>query len=533
MAFVRTAFLLALGLGVALLVLFTILGDQGLDVALRTLGLALGACLFSLPLGWMVWRAGSGGSWFARAVMVLTLVAATLPPWAQVCGWDAAFGKLGWLTSLATGRFTSLAPPFLAAVWIHGAMAAPQVALVLHWFQAGDGWELEEQASLVVPPREVFFRVTVPRLMPAISVGAAWTVLSTGREIAVTDIYQIGTLAELVYLGYAQGANDTLSGLWPGGKIALGWPLYVLVLGGLFALAAALAVAVQRRLMARTPVHRRHWIELERRTWLATSGALLLLLIPVANLVLRCGMRTVPGADGPVQVWGLAHLFKAFEHATGESLPEWRWSLAIATVGATALVVGAFVVSSLARRGGWLAWIGLGSVVVAGALPGPVIGRLLVWVGNQATSPFLAWLWDRTILGPVLASSLFCWPVAMVTGWVLVQSAPVRLHEQAALDGCGPLRRLWTLNAGLNAAGWSGLWAILFALVLGELAASHLVRPSGIDILPRLALGKMHSGIDEVTAAIGLSAAAASACLAIAAEWMFRNWARLNPRVSE
>lgn len=529
----RQVLLLAVLLVAAALVAIAGLSGPGRGVALRTLVLGVGAAGLAVPLGWMVWRAGTGDFWLARGIVGLTLVAAMLPPWAQVCGWDAAFGKLGWLTSLVTGRFTPLVPPFLAAIWIHATIAAPQAALVLHWFQAGDGWELEEQASLAVPPRRVFFDVTLPRMLPALAAGAAWTMLSASREIAVTDLYQIGTLAELVYLGYAQGANDTLSGLWPGGKIALGWPLYVFVMGGLLAIAAGLAVTIQRRLAARTPVHRRTWIELERRPWLAAAGTLVLLVIPLANLFVRCGLRTIPGDDGPQQVWGLGHVLKSFALATGESLPEWRWSLAIAMFGATALLIGTCVVSAIVRRGGWLAGLALLTVVIAGALPGPVVGRLLTGVGNQATGPVTVWLWDRTILGPVLASTIYCWPVAMVVGWGLVRAVPTSLYEQAALDGCGPWQRFWMLTVGLNAAGWGGLWAILFALVFGELSASHLVRPSGIDILPRLALGKMHSGIDEVTAAIGLSATTAVAGLALAGGWMFRNWSKLNSRGAE
>jgi ABC-type Fe3+ transport system permease subunit len=490
----------------------------------RTLLLGLCAAALAVPAGWLIWRAGAGNRRWARLVVAGTMVAAALPPWAMVCGWDAAFGKLGWLTALATGRFTPLLPPFLAAVWIHAVIAAPQVALILHWFQAGDGWELEEQASLAVPLREVLFRVTLPRQLPGLLAGAAWTFLSASREIGVTDIYQIGTLAELVYLGYAQGANDTLSGLWPGGRIALGWPLYLLVLGGLVVVAAQLLVRMQRRMASRPPVHRRGWIALDRVPWPAMIVTWTLFAIPLANLLFRCGLRTVPGPEGPHQEWTLNHVVKAFSLATAESLPEWRWSLAIAITGATLLLALAVAGAALARRNAVVGWLVLASVVVAGSMPGPLVGRTLAWFGTLLAQPGLVWLWDRTILGPVVASSIYCWPVAIIVGWVLVGAVPEALHEQALLNGCTGLRKFWLLTVRLNATGWCGLWVVLVALVFGELSASHLVRPSGIDILPRLALGKMHSGIDEVAAAIGLSAAVAIGLCALAGTALFHHW---------
>lgn len=460
--------------------------------------------MVALPVALAMWRAGQGGRIRGMLIPVLTVVAAVLPAWVHVCGWDAAFGKLGWLTGRLTPGFRPLVPPFAASALIHGAIAAPQIALLLHWFQSSSGWALEEQASFDRPGARVFWTVTVPRMSPALLAGTAWTLLSTGREIAVTDIYQLGTLAELIYLGYSTGANDTLSGLWPGGTISLGLPLYAVVLGWLL----VIAVVAIRPLSGRAALASRSrgggWIGGQRFPWLAMTVTAGFFAVPLLNLVWRAGLRTVAVSGAVRQQWSPAQMFDAIRLSLAESLPEWQWSLLIATTGTAvfgSLAAIAAALSAGSRNGQMVYW---GMVALLGAIPGPLTGRLLAECSNAATSEPMIWMWDRTIMGPVLASGLFLWPLAATALAALIHSTPRSLFEQAAMDGRGIAGRLWHVAIGSNRAGIAGIWMVLFALFLGELSASHLVRPSGIDILPRLALGKMHSGVDETMAGIAL-----------------------------
>ena len=53
-----------------------------------------------------------------------------------------------------------------------------------------------------------------------------------------------------------------------------------------------------------------------------------------------------------------------------------------------------------------------------------------------------------------------------------------------------------------NAAAAIGCWLISFAFCFGELSASQIVLPPGIDTIPRLMLGLLHAGVDEMTAAL-------------------------------
>jgi|GEM_PF-953245 len=513
--------------GCTVLVLWWAFGleSQG-NAALNSLWLGLGAAAIGIPAGLMIWKSGLGSGFRPVVIVLLTVVVSSLPPWIHVCAWDAVFGKLGWLTSLTTQRLALIVPPWFAAIWIHAMIGASQVAIILHLYQSGSGWALEERASLDVSPSTVFWRVTFPRISPALLAGFVWIVATCCREIAVTDIYQIGTLAEQVYLGYAMNLGDAPGSLLPESLAGREIPLFLLTLAWLAGGAVLVAGRWQRMFAGGTTVRLHSWNGLRRSSLASASAAFLFLGTPFVNLIVRCGMRTVATDSGPHAVWRPGALVEALTSSFADSLPEWKWSLLIALAGATGSLVVAIPLVGFALRTGVgraAVWI---SVLIAGCTPGPVTGRMLVWCSEWSSGRGWVNLWDRTILGPVLASGIFLWPLTAVAVWMVVRSTPARLYEMSSMDGRGSVSGFLSITVGSNLAAFLGIWFLLFALFFGELSASHLVRPSGIDILPRLALGKMHAGIDEMTAAIGLSSSLFMAVLAIAGWKLFRVWTR-------
>lgn len=482
-------------------------------IVAQSLGLGLSAALIALPAGLLLWRAGTAagpGQWWKSPVVLATVAAAAVPAWVHVCAWDAVFGKLGWLTAMVSGRMAVLVPSWFAAVWIHGMIAAPQIAVLLHWFQLSSDSELERQASLVLPPPRVFFQVTVPRLAPALFAGFAWTVVSANREMAVADIYQIGTLAEQIYLGYSMGLGDTGSGMLPEELKRSDWPLYAVTLFWWLGTAAVAVAGLQRNFSLGPARQNPGRLPRGGMDWIGLPLAGLLFFVPFANLVLNCGIRLAYLEGHPVHRWSLGSAADAMVAALSDSWPEWCWSFLVGISGATLLLAVAVPVVSASQNSRTCLWAATCTALLLAAVPGPLIGRALVWCSGASDAGAWVRLWDRSIFGPVLASSLFLWPLAFAAVWAILNALPRVLHEQAAVDGFGPWSRFWRVTVGANRQALAGLWWLLLVLCFGELSASHLVRPSGIDILPRLALGKMHSGVDEQTAAIGLAVGAAS-----------------------
>ena len=131
------------------------------DVWTRTLGLGLASSAIAIPLGmiirWVIRKGGRIGGLLTLACLVSTM----LPMVIHVSGWDAAIGKLGWLTTARGNVLTPLLSGWWAAVWTHGLIAAPQVGLLLHFCENKLDRVYEKQALLDADGWTTFLSVTL------------------------------------------------------------------------------------------------------------------------------------------------------------------------------------------------------------------------------------------------------------------------------------------------------------------------------------------------------------------------------------
>ena len=104
-----------------------------------------------------------------------------------------------------------MAEPFLSglrgAIFVHGVVAIPWVALVVGIGLVQVDPAQEEAALLVSPRRVVLWRITLPQTLPFIAAAALWTVVGTIAEMTVTNIYLINpaewTLTERFYMSWS------------------------------------------------------------------------------------------------------------------------------------------------------------------------------------------------------------------------------------------------------------------------------------------------------------------------------------------
>ncbi len=480
------------------------------QVAQRTLLLGLGAGLVAVPLGAVI-------AWVCRtrsivsSVLLLTCVGLVfMPLFLQVSAWDSALGKLGWFST----RGDSLQPlltGWSAAIWIHGVAAAPQVGLILFLGIAMFGRTQDEQALLDASPAAVFWNVTIRRMTPLVLIGFAWTLVISAREIAVTDIYQIGTLAEQIYLGYSLGQFNTGLTLWSDEAIAqaesTSWQLSVTVI---FWIVVIFVLAMVRYF--RGYHESNHWIDntgLDQRISFVKGcvGVLVggvIAVVPLGNLFLRSSFAVRRVENEPVAEHSIGQFMRSISQVFSEYAVEFQWSLAIATVSAVLLVVSAV----------WFAWLAVESrawrlmfvLSIGGlaAIPGPLLGVGVVELFTMTSQGWVAYFFDRTIFPTVLVVTAFCWPlVALFTYGVLAATTTDAL-ENARLEGAGRLTRLLRIACGQNVLGIAGCFLFAFVLGFGELSASQMVLPAGIDTVPRRMLGLLHSGVNELTAAFSI-----------------------------
>jgi len=56
----------------------------------------------------------------------------------------------------------------------------------------------------------------------------------------------------------------------------------------------------------------------------------------------------------------------------------------------------------------------------------------------------------------------------------------------------------------------AGCWLLACVLCFGELSASQIVRPAGMDTVARKMMGDLHAGVNELTAGISIVVALAA-----------------------
>ncbi len=476
--------------------------------------LAAGAVIIALPVGTLLAillvKFELPGRRFAAAAVGVLLF---LPLYVQLSAWDAALGKLGWFT-LAHG---SLARPLLAGLWgaifVHGVAAIPWVTLFVSIGLMQVDPAQEESALLLLPPRVVLGRITLPQTMPFILAAAIWTVVSTTSEMTVTNIYLVNpvewTYTERFYMRMASGdATQAAISVLPG-------------LAGLCLILAAVLTVVARSIPRRGLSFSARPLVFSAGPWRVVGvismwlAVTALLAVPIASLVSKAGFVVVHEDAGRVRTWSAAACFHEVASVPRKFNRELVGTTEVASVAAvTALLIGGLL-AWRGRRGGWKAAPAILIAVFALTIPGPVVGAALIQIFNHDLPPRLAvgdgmtksWLlllYDQTPLAPIVAQAIRALPLTILLLWHSFATLDRDVLDAAALDGLSPARVFWKIALPLR---WRAVLAAAiaaFAVAAGDLAWAHLVTPPGLDLLSRRVFGLVHSGVEEQVAAISL-----------------------------
>jgi iron(III) transport system permease protein len=494
--------------------------------------LAAGATAIALPLGALLAvllaRFELPGRPIAAVLLGLLLF---LPLYVQLSGWDACFGKLGWL-SLARG---SMADPFLAgmrgAIWVHAMAAAPWVTLLVAVGLLQVDRAQEEAALLVASPRVVLWWITLPQSIPFIAAAALWVVVSTTSEMTVTNIYLMNpserTLTEQFYMAFALSADA--------GDATL------TVLPGIVALAVLIGATLWTvsRLSTRTLMYGARGDRFFAGPWHLVATALLWLIvtllvaIPIASLISKAGFSVVHSGTERIRSWSVFKCITEVATAPRRFAREFGWTLLVAAVAASVAIIA----------GSWLAWraqrdkkwrmVAVAAIVLGFAIPGPLIGVGLIALLNHDLPPriisddgslksWLLVLYDETPLAPILAQAIRAFPIAVLLAWHSLATLSDDVLEAAALDGLSRRQVFWRIALLQRQSAFCAAWLAAFAIAAGDLAWVHLVTPPGMDLIQRRVFGLVHSGVEEQVAAISLVNTIAYSIVAAVVFWLIR-----------
>jgi iron(III) transport system permease protein len=494
------------------------------SLVLNTLLLSGAACAVSVPLGgllaWLLLRTDVPGR---RAALAALGVMLFVPLYLQAAAWRAGFDEQGWLT--LWGGLPVWLSGRTGAVWIHAVAAVPWVVLIVGAGMRLVEPELEEQALLDGSPSQVFFHVTLRSTLPAIGAAALWVAITTAGEMTVTDLFAVRTYAEEVYTRQRIGElpGDAPLGVLPGIAVVAGLASAAMVLcGSLLPRDRSLSLRRSRRV----PLGGRRWPAAA-----ALAGAMAMVMAaPLASLFYKAGLRVVQTDAGRLRTWSAVKCAGMVVSSPWLHARELGWSGLLGCLAASAAVAMALALAWWSRRGGARAMVVAGVAAVCLAVPGPVLGLAVIALLNRPASPWLWYLYDRSIFAPWLCLTVRALPAAILVLWHGLRSVPEAVLESAAIDGAGGWARFWRIVLPMRWPVVAVAWLVAFAVSLGDLAASILVVPPGLATLSIRVFDLLHAGVDDRVAGICLFVVGAMLAIGALIAWLTRTAAGLDRR---
>jgi iron(III) transport system permease protein len=487
-------------LGIAALAVASLLlaEDRTRSLAFNTLKLVAGTLAISLPLGALL------GILIVRTDLPLRRVAAAaigllliVPLYLQAGAWQSGFGPYGWYTLAFGGGDDPWLWKWRGTIFVHAMAALPWVALFVGLAARQVEPELEEAALLDAPAWRVFCYVTLRRIWPAIGLASLWVALLVATDMTVTDLYQVRTYAEEVYVDFAAPTDIHAAPLGP-------W-VGALVVGAFTAGAIMLcagAAQYSARLLPRKPVV----FALGKWRWPAaaiTACVLFILLgVPMVNLVYKAGVIAQPTEAGVARFWSTGKCLHIVAASPMRYKKQFGLSLLIAAGAATIALAGSVPLAWFAKRGGLPAapavLIGAASL----AIPAPLLGIGLIHLFNDSSLP-LAWLYD-TIAAPIIGQAIRALPLAIFISWLAFRSIPRDQFEAAALDGAGACARFFRVALPQRRPALAAAWLTAFLVAFNELPTTLLLQPPGTMTLPVQIYQLMHGTGEDLLAGIVL-----------------------------
>lgn len=442
---------------------------------------------FGIALAFLLFRTDLWGRGLLVAVMGLS---AFVPLPLHATTWLGAFGNVGRAQAFGV---QPLLVGLRGAAFVHAMAALPWVVLIVAIGLSAVEPELEESALLDYGRVRVLLRVTLRRALGTIAAAALATAVLTAGDMTVTDLLQVRTYAEEVYLQYSLGRG-------PGAAAMVAVPP-LLVLGLLILITAR---GLRRFDPARlvSSFHRARPWALGR--WRAPCGLVLIALIgnaialPLYSLVWRAGRVGGRATLGQPPAWSLLGLSGTLSYAAAEIWEPLKASLLLTAVAATVTVVLACSLAWTSRRS--IAWriVTLGLLTLTLAAPGPVAGMALVLA-------YRAWptIYDSPAM-IVMAETLRTLPYSLLIIWPFLRSFPQDYLDAGSLDGIGPSGRLLRVVFPLSRRPILAAWAIAFAIGLSELPATNLATPPGTQPMSVFIWGLLHTGVESHLAGVAL-----------------------------
>lgn len=433
----------------------------------RSFQLAIGTTLLataiSLPLAWLVTRTDLPGRRLLTWVVALPLV---FPPYVGAFAYITVFGPRGVLEKLVSaltgvaGHQVKLPDIYSlpGAIVILALFTYPYIYLVVGSALRGGNRSLEEAAlSAGIPPRQVFWRVTLPLLRPALTAGALLVALYALSDFGAVAMLRVETFTSAIFL-QIRGRFD---------RSAAAILSMVLVILTMLLLWAEGRISKQGARYYQTSSHWKplRTIPLGRWKW---PAVVFVWLVVLAGVAMPVGMLTYWSIEG-FQTGGFSPKVWAY-----------TWNTVLSAGGAALLAsLLAFPIAYLAsRHAGPISRFFFRFAYIGYALPGVVVALAVIFFFHRFLGPLYGTVWAMVAAYVVrfLPQSLG----STHAGLGMLTPSLEEAGRSLGLNGYNVLRRITLPLIAPSVITGS---ALVFLNTLKELPATLLLRPAGFDTL--------------------------------------------------
>ncbi len=340
-------------------------------------------------------------------------------------------------------RFHAAVSGRAGAIWVHGVYAIPWAAIILVAQLRSTPQDDEDAALLDAGPLTVFTRLTLSQVAGPAALAAVLILVTVATEITVTDLYQVRTYAEELYVGFAINTNlaDSIVPADTSVKTALAMVTAFVLL----AFGSCIMLVPKTPFVSDAELRE---IGLRKWRWPALVGVAVLTVVfvavPLANFLTKAGI-VVENVDGVRQrSWSAAKLLDLVWRAPNSYREEFGWSLAIGQTASAIAVATGLPWAWFARNHRILAVLMLLVAAVCLAVPGPLLGLLVIklFSGN---SEWLQFAYSNTIAAPTLCQVVKVIPLTWILLWISFRSIPQATVDTATIAGASPLRQLFAI----------------------------------------------------------------------------------------
>lgn len=430
----------------------------------NTLSLAVLVATGSLVLGvssaWIIARRDFIGRRLAVWLMVLPL---TIPTYVFAHIYTTLLDENGWLGQAWHAVFgNGVAVPELynigGVTFVLSLAGFSYLFLLVRAALMFRNPTLEEAARIQGgTPSEVFWKISLPLLRPAIAAGLAVVVLHVLSDFGAVSMLRFQTFTLSIYLQMS-GRFDY--------QAAAGLSLVLVLL--------SLTFMILERFFRRRQRYYSSKMSMNERLLPATTAQQFMIwgwlgLISLFAFVLPLA-------------WMLYWSWSSWtQDLIGAEF--WRYvrnSLTVAFLAATLALIAAFPVAFNHARKHSAVSQGLFHLASVGfVIPGPVIA-LGVITFVVAQLPLLY----GGLLALVFALVVRFLPLATQTQEASMQQLTPSIEQAGRILGAGPLENLWRVVLPIIRRGLAGAWVLVFIDALKELPATLILRPTGFDTLP-------------------------------------------------